>query len=123
MTFLSTAATLILILFTQREFNINFKNVFSFSVVGIFIIIIVSISYSFILSEMNISTEVADKIYFRLVQEPLSFFQKEPEEFGWNNNKVKGTARWRMSHTSRDINVFLAQKNNIIFFGYGEGGI
>ena len=81
MTFLATAATLILILFTQREFNINFKKIFSFGVVGIVIIIIVSISYNFILSQMNISTEVADEIYNRLVEEPLSFFTKEPQQF------------------------------------------
>ena len=76
MTFLTTAFTLILILFTQREYNINFKKIISFSVFGIIIIIMVFISYSFILSEMNISSKVADEIYYRLVEEPLSFFKK-----------------------------------------------
>ena len=122
MTLLAVAVTLVLIPLTRKELNINFRKLFSFGIVGTIIIVMVALSYSFILSEMNISTEVADKIYFRLVQEPLSFFQKEPEEFGWDNNKVKGTARWRMSHTFRDIDVFLVQKNSVIFFGYGKGG-
>ncbi len=122
MTFLSLTITIVLILITQQGLNINVKKVLISIFATIILFVIVTFSYSYILSAMNIKSEFADKIYFRLVEEPLSFFNEDSQKFGWDNNRVQGSMRWRMYKTLRDADLFFDQKISTILFGFGRGG-
>lgn len=121
-TFISVALTLIVILFTQHHIKINFRKVLISSAVGIVFLVTVAFSYSYILSAMNLKSEFTDEIYWRLVEEPLSIFSDDYQEFGWNDNIVQGTMRWRFNKYLRDIDVFFNKNLETILFGYGTGG-
>ena len=121
-TILSVIITVVLILITQKALDLNFKKVFFSGLVGIILIIIVALSYSYILSAMKIKSEFADTIYYRLVEEPLSFLDDDSQKFGWNDNKVQGTMRWRYYKYLRDGDVFFKQNISTILFGFGSGG-
>lgn len=122
MVIIATIVTLVLIFFFQNEFKINFRKVFSISFVGATLFVIVIFSYSYILSAMNLPTEFADQIYWRLVQEPLSFLGDDTQKFTTQGNEFEGSMTWRIDKVGRDIGVFFAQKNSVVFFGFGQGG-
>ena len=121
MAFLSVIVTLLFLFIIQREFKINFKKVLAFGFMGAIIFIIVLFSFSYILSSMNIETEFAEYLQYRLVEEPLSFLNEDSQQFE-GNRKVQGSIRWRMDKTFRDADVFLQQNNSEILFGFGQGG-
>ena len=121
-TFLSVAFTLVMILLTQHELKINFKKIFISSLIAVILFAIIIFSYSYILSAMNIKTEFADQIYWRLVEEPLSFFNDDFQEYGWDNNKIEGTMRWRYNKILRDLDIFFKHDISKILFGFGTGG-
>ena len=122
MTILTVTVTLLLILITQNEFKINFKKVFNFAFTGVILFVIVFISYAYILSSMNISSKFADQIYWRLVEEPMSFFGEDVQHFSPQGQEVEGSIRWRINQTFRDADVFLHQKSSTVLFGFGYGG-
>lgn len=121
-TTLSVFVTFAVILFTQKVLEINFRKLFFSIFAGVILLLVVGLSYSYILRAMNISSEFSEQIYWRLVEEPLSIFTGDVEEFGTDDNKVKGTMRWRYKKYERDLNLFLSQNTNIVLFGFGAGG-
>lgn len=121
-TILSVLLTIIVILLTQKALEINLRKLFFSALAGLMIFFIVALSYSFILKAMNISSEFSEQIYWRLVEEPLSIFNSDAQEFGWDDNKVQGTMRWRYYKYLRDINVFFSQNTTRVLFGFGTGG-
>lgn len=121
-TFISVTLTLIVILLTQHDLKINFKKIFIAGIIGTVFLVIVAFSYSYIMSAMNLKSEFTDEIYWRLVEEPLSIFNEDYQEFGWNENRVQGTMRWRYNKYLTDIDVFFNKNIETILFGYGTGG-
>jgi len=122
MTFLTTSTTLFFIIITQYKSKLNLNKVLISGLAGIILIIMVALSYKFVLTTANIKSDFADQIYWRLVEEPLSFFNEDIQEFGWDNNKVQGSIRWRIEKTLRDANVFFQQNASVVFLGFGTGG-
>jgi O-antigen ligase len=121
-TALSVILTIAIILLTQKALEINFKKLFVSALAGLMILFVVALSYSYILKSMNISSEFSEQIYWRLVEEPLSIFKGDVQEFGLDDNKVQGSMRWRYYKYLRDVNVFFSQNANIVLFGFGAGG-
>lgn len=121
-TLLSVMLTFALILFTQKNLTINVRKIVFSALIGIVVLIAVGLSYSFILSAMNIKSEFSEQIYWRLIEEPLSIFDEDVEEFGWDNNKIQGTMRWRYYKYLRDADVFFNQYSSTVLFGFGTGG-
>ncbi len=122
MTFLAVIATIGVILLTQKTLQLNIKKIFVSFLVGVVLLSIVSLFYSYILSSMNLKSEFANELEFRLIDEPLSFFNDEKQNYGWDDNRVQGTMRWRYYKILRDIDVFFKQNTTKILFGFGTDG-
>lgn len=122
MTILTVSVTLIFILLIQREFEFNFKKAIVTGVISIFFVISAVISFTFIAPALNVNSKLVDEIYWRLVEEPLSFFNEEYEKFDEQGFKIEGSARWRINQTIRDAGVFFSQDISVILFGLGTGG-
>jgi len=122
MTFLSVFLTLIILLLTNKSLQLNIKKIFISGLIGIILLGIVSLSYSYILSAMNIKSEFAEQIHYRLIEEPLSILQGEEIKKFKGTKRVEGTMRWRYYKILRDMDKFSSQTINKFLFGFGTGG-
>ena len=122
MTFLTVTITSVLVLITQYKLDINFRKIISISLFSIGFIVIIGLSYSYIFSAMNLDTELADKIYYRIIEEPLSLLSEDVVNYSESGNIKHSTVQWRMNKTWRDLNVIFEQDIENLVFGFGKGG-
>lgn len=122
MTFLSVFLTIIILLLTNKSLQLNIKKIFISGLIGFILIGVVSLSYSYILSAMNIKSEFAEQIHYRLIEEPLSVLEGNEIQKFKGTKRVQGTMRWRYYKILRDMDKFSNQTINKFLFGFGTGG-
>lgn len=122
MSLLTVIATSLIILFTQHQSNFSLKKIVSVILAAASIFIIVSLSFSVILSTLNVNTKLVDKIYWRLLEEPQRLLDDDFQKFDPSGSIYEGSLTWRIGHTLRDVDVFFNQSANVILFGFGTGG-
>ncbi|MBK8944264.1 MAG: O-antigen ligase family protein [Ignavibacteriae bacterium] len=122
MSFVSSLVTILIIIVTQKSLKLNLKKIFISGFLGILLLTIVAITYSFVLKEMNIKSTFSKQLYYRLVEEPVSIFDEDKVIFGWNENIKKGSMKWRFEKFFTDMTKFFKQNTSKVLFGFGIGG-
>lgn len=128
--FLSTSRNTMLSLFITMVIGtlllpksiVDLKKIIKIGIISTLLLFSLTISFSLILSSMNISSEFIHKIHYRLVEEPLSIFSENSNSFNLRGQKEEGTIQWRLEQAGRDIDEFMNLPLTTQLFGYGEGG-
>lgn len=120
---LTTIFSVIISTFLLPRDQIDTKKIFSIGIKGFFVLIIIISSYIFLLSVLKVNTEFTDKIYYRLVEEPIELLQGKTSTFrGENQFRKEGSASWRLNKALRDIDKFTSLPISVQLFGYGYNG-
>ena len=67
-------------------------------------------------------SKLADQIYYRTIEEPLSFLDDDVKTFSNKGQVKKSSMKWRINKTLRDSKVLLNQDIPFLLFGLGQGG-
>jgi O-Antigen ligase len=90
---------------------------------GILLFLITISSYLIVLSTLNISSEFSDKIYYRLVEEPMMLLEGKESTFrGDSQNLKEGSASWRITKAISDFKNFAELSTSQQLIGYGYAG-
>jgi hypothetical protein len=120
-TLVTVAAALIVGTLLLPRDQVDVKKIFKFGISGVTFGIIILSSYIFILSSLNVDSEFTDKVYYRLVEEPIALLEGKTSSFRGDSQTLKeGSMSWRLKKALRDFNEFakLNFSRQLIGFGY-----
>lgn len=101
--------------------HIDVKKILSLAIKGFVLVIIIIGSYLIIMSNLNVNSTFSDKVYYRLVEEPMALISGKTSAYrGTSKNLKEGSASWRIKKAFRDFNEFskLPFFNQLTGFGY-----
>ncbi len=102
---------------------IDKKKILKISLQGIVVFLIVIAGYFTIVRSLNIDSKFSDKIYYRLVEEPLSLAQGKTSTFRGESKFLKeGSASWRFNKAFKDFEKYLDLSSLPFLFGFGYNG-
>lgn len=122
-TMLALIVALFLSFFILPKGLFNFKKVITYGLGIVLVFIILLSSFFAIIKSLNIESNFSERIYYRLVEEPLSMLGVESKVVYSSKDNIKeGTINWRITKALRDLNEFNRIKLSTQLFGFGYEG-
>jgi len=114
---------LIISFLVQKEITFNLNKVLTTSLGVIIFFVSFYFAYNTLLSSGQFKSSFIDKTYYRLYEEPMSFFGgNENQVFDKWGDKMEGTSRGRLERTMTDISKYSQLDLEIQLFGLGLKG-
>jgi len=129
--FLSTSRTtlltaLVTLFFATLIFprdQIDVKKIFMIGVKGVVFLFVVIAGFLLTLNVLKVDSQFTDKIYYRLVEEPMNLMEGKTSKFRGESEYLKeGSASWRISKAIMDYDKFTALPFSSQFLGFGFEG-
>lgn len=104
--------------------QVDVKKIFKIGALGFTLGVIILSSFIFILGILNVDSKFTDKVYYRLVEEPIALLEgKTSSFFGEDSkNQRESTIVWRLKKALKDFEKFSQLNIGIQLVGFGYGG-
>lgn len=102
--------------------QIDVKKIVKFGFAGIALFIVIASTYLITLKALNVDSKFTDKVYHRLVEEPISLLEGKKSYIKEGQNFREGSMSWRIGKALRDFNEFSKLEVSKQLTGFGAGG-